>query len=79
MAKVSAPVVLDSAVWERIDAAGKQAGLTRDQLIDEAVGRLLGGQALAALFTRVRERSNLTEDEAATLVASERAQMREGR
>jgi hypothetical protein len=76
MAKVEARIELDADMWDRIDAAGERAGLTRDEFIDGAVRRALGGQALATLFKRVRERSDLTEEEAARLVASEKAAAR---
>jgi hypothetical protein len=77
MPKVSAPIVLDSTLWARIDALGARSGMTRDQVVDQAVGRLLGGQTLAALFDRVRGRSDLTEAEAEELVAAEKAALRD--
>jgi hypothetical protein len=77
--KVGAQIELDAAMWERIDAAGEQRGLSRDQVIGEAVGRVLGGQALAALFERIRERSDLTVEDADALAAEERAQARDRR
>src|SRR5947209_8765649 len=67
MAEVEARIKPDAAMWERIDAAREKSGLTRDQVIDEAVRRTLGGQALAKLFKRVRERSDLTEDRPCSL------------
>ena len=76
MSKVGARIELDAAMWDRIDAAGRKSGLSRDEVIDGAVRRVLGGQALAALFQRVRERSDLTDEEAAELVAAERAEAR---
>jgi hypothetical protein len=76
MAKVDARVGLDAAIWERIDAAGQISGLSRDQIIDGAVRRALGGQALMALFTRVRERSDLSDEEATALIAAEKAESR---
>ncbi len=76
MAKVEARIELDAAMWDRIDAVGERSGLSRDQIIDVAVRRALGGQALATLFRRVRERNGLSEDEAAELVASEKARAR---
>lgn len=76
MAKVAERVELDVTIWDRIDAVGEESGLSRDEIIDGAVRRVLGGQALAALFERVRERSDLTYDEAMDLVASEKADAR---
>lgn len=74
--KVRAGIELDDAMWNRIDAASARSGLSRDQIIDNAVRRALGGQALAQLFKRVRERSDLTEEQAAELVATEKARAR---
>jgi len=79
MAKVEARIGLDAAIWDRIDAASQASGLSRDQIIDGAVRRALGGQALTALFKRVRERSDLSYEEATTLVAAEKAESRSER
>lgn len=76
MPKVAKRVELDAATWERIDAARRDSGLSSDEVIDSAVRRVLGGRALASLFERVRERSDLTDGEAADLVAAEKAEMR---
>ncbi len=54
----------------------RASGQSRDQVIEDAVRRSLAGRALATLFERVRQRSDLSEEQATSLVASEKADMR---
>jgi hypothetical protein len=71
MSKISENVALDPSTWERIDAEQRRSGLSRDEVIDRAVRRSLGGRVLDALFERVRERSPLTEEEAFEIATDE--------
>jgi hypothetical protein len=76
MTKRGAHIELEAITWERVDAAGRASGQSRDQVIEDAVRRSLAGRALATLFERVRQRSDLSEEQATSLVTSEKADMR---
>jgi hypothetical protein len=78
MSKKAERVELDTETWDRIDAAGSQSGQSRDEFIDRAVRRALGGGILDAILQRVRERSDLTSEEAERIAAEETATHRAG-
>ena len=71
MSKISENVALDSSTWARIDAEQRRSGLSRDEVIDRAVRRALGSRAILALLERIRERSDLTEEEAFQIASTE--------
>jgi hypothetical protein len=73
VAKESHDIELDPSLWDRIDAEGKRSGLGRSKFIENAVQRALAATVLESLFERVRERSDLTPDEALELAAAEKA------
>jgi hypothetical protein len=62
MTKKAERVELDTDTWDRLEAAGSRSGQSRDEFIDRAVRRALGGSVLDAIFQRVRERSDITSD-----------------
>ena len=76
MTDIEMSVSLDSALWDRVQAVAERSGRSRDQVIRDSVRRDLAGTALAAVLAKVRDRDELTADEALHLAAQEKAAVR---
>ena len=76
MAKVSGRIELEESTWEQIDAQARRSGRTRNEVVDEAVRRAVGGNLIDGILDRVREKSDLTPERAAEIAAAETAAYR---
>jgi Ribbon-helix-helix protein, copG family len=72
MARVRTEIELDEGVLRQAQAAAEGSGRSRDDVIEEALRAQLAGRALDTVLRRVRERSNLSTEEALKLAYSER-------
>lgn len=83
MARIRTEVELDEAVLRQAQAAAENSGRSRDDVIEEALRRQLGGGALDDVLHRVRAASDLSAEQALELAYSERdaerAQRRQAR
>lgn len=79
MPKVISRVEFDEEVLRRVDAAALELGRSRAEVIEDSVKRAMAARTLEELLARVRDRSNLTEQQASDLAASERAAVRANR
>jgi hypothetical protein len=76
MSKVDARVALDATVLRGVDEEAARLGRSRDQVIEDSVRRGLAARTLSDIFTRVRESSDLSEEQAETLAYEELAASR---
>lgn len=64
MPKVDARVELDAALLTTVDAVATRLGIARDAVIEDSIRRGLAARVLGDVLARVRERSDLSEDDA---------------
>jgi len=71
MPKVDARVELDAALLTTVDAVAGRLGIARDAVIEDSIRRGLAARVLGDVLARVRDRSDLSEDEAAAIANDE--------
>jgi len=76
MARVKTQVQLDGRLLERLEQRASATGRDRDQLIEDALRRQFDDDDLRDLFAAVRERSDLTDEQALGLAYAELEAMR---
>ncbi len=76
MAGVNTQVQLDERLLERLEQRGNASGRNRDQIIEDALRRQLDDDDLQDVFANVRERSDLTDEQALESAYSELKAMR---
>lgn len=64
MPKVDAQVELDAALLTAVDALAGRLGLPRNEVIEDSIRRGLAARVLGDVISRVRDRSDLTEERA---------------
>jgi hypothetical protein len=72
MARIRTEVELDEAVLRQAQTAAESSGRSRDDVIEEALRRQLGGRALDHVLHRVRAISDLSAEQALNLAYIER-------
>ena len=76
MAGVNTQVQLDERLLERLEQRANASGRNRDQIIEDALRRQLDDDDLQDVFANVRERSDLTDEQALESAYSELKAMR---
>ncbi|MCA1706909.1 MAG: hypothetical protein LC808_28060 [Actinobacteria bacterium] len=71
MPKVDAQVELDAALLTTVDAVAERLGIARDAVIEDSIRRGLAARVLGDVLTRTRDRSGLSEEDAAELAYNE--------
>ncbi len=79
MTKIDPQIRLDPDVLRRVDDEAKTKGASREEIIEESLRRSFAARQLRAVLERVRQRSDLTEDEAMELADNERRAVRRAR
>jgi len=69
--KVDAQVELDAALLTTVDAVAERLGIARDAVIEDSIRRGLAARVLGDVLTRARDRSGLSEEDAAELAYNE--------
>ncbi len=69
--KVDAQVELDAALLTTVDAVAERLGIARDAVIEDSIRRGLAARVLGDVLTRTRDRSGLSEEDAAELAYNE--------
>ena len=64
MPKIDAQVELDAELLTTVDAVAGRLGVARDEVIEDSIRRGLAARVLGDVLTRVRERSDLSEEQA---------------
>ena len=62
--KIDAQVELDAELLTTVDAVAGRLGVARDEVIEDSIRRGLAARVLGDVLTRVRERSDLSEQQA---------------
>lgn len=76
MARVRTQVQLDESLLELVERRASAIGRDRDEVIEDAVRRQLEGDELAELIAGVRQRSDLSDEQALKLAYAELKAMR---
>lgn len=76
MSDTKNPVYLDADLLARVDGLAREAGIDRDEYVEDALRRYLAGQDLVALQREVSGRTNVAFEEALQLVYAERDAVR---
>jgi len=63
--KIDAQVELDAALLTTVDAVAGRLGIARDEVIEDSIRRGLAARVLGDVLARVRDRSDLSEEQAA--------------
>lgn len=76
MARVNTQVKLDERLLELIEQRATATGRDRDEIIEDALRRQLEDEGFQDVLAKVRQRSDLTDEQALELVYTELKAMR---